>query len=265
MSENLLQLLLWLSPVALELFWAYRLWDAGLVKRYKALFAYLILGAAFTVASYVLYVSEGLFGHSYEWFWIIVRPLVWVLFFLVVYECYGRMVEGYGAVKRLGQLVMYGAIGSVAAVIAYLLIANPYLSTERNELRRLWLVQEQSVYLSVAACIFALLVFQRFFELNVLKNVRLVFSVFGLYFAGTAALLMLRSLLGAGFGSTLDISVWALYLLCMAVGAFQFSQAGETIAVDPRLAGSESYTRTLRFAQERLDSVNLQLMRTLTK
>ena len=268
MSENATQFVLWLSPVAFELFWAYRLWKAGLVQRYRALFSYLLLASAFTVTSYVLYVSEGLgerlLGHGYEWFWIVVRPVVWVLFFLVVYECYSRMVEDYRAVKRVGQLVMYGAVGSVAAVVAYLLVANPYLATERSELARLWLVQEQSVYLCVAACVFALLVFRRFFELNVLKNVRLIFVVFGLYFAGTAGLLVLRSLLGAAYASALDMSVFSLYLLCMAVGAFQFSPAGETQAVDPRIA-SPAYTQTLRFAQARLDSVNLQLTRTLTK
>jgi len=42
------------------------------------------------------------------------------------------------------------------------------------------------------------------------------------------------------------------------------SVAGEKQAVDPRIA-SPAYTQTLRFAQERLDSVNLQLTRTLTK
>jgi len=269
MSDNVAQFVLWLSPVAFELFWAFRLWRAGLVRRYRALFTYLLLASAFTVTSYVLYLSEGLgerlLGHGYEWFWIVVRPIVWVLFFLVVYECYGRMVEDYRAVKRVGQLVMYGAVASVAAVVAYLLIANPYLATERNELLRLWLVQEQSVYLCVAACVFALLAFRRFFRLHVLKNVRVVFAVFGLYFAGTAGLLTLRGVLGGSYSTTVDMGVFGLYLLCMAVGAFQFSVAGETQAADPRLASAAAYTETLRFAQQRLDSVNLQLTRTLTK
>lgn len=251
-----------LAPVALNAWWSWRLWRAGLVRRYPFLFTYLLVTAGFVLGAPLAYMAG---SDIYTWFWVICRPLTWLLFFLLILECYTLMVESYAAVRRIGQLVIYGALGGVGLVVAYLLIADPYGLSEPRQFLRMILVGEQGVYLAVAACALVLLGVQRFFRLQVRKNVRVVFATFGVYFSGAAALIVLRSMMGAEWNPVMNLGIGVLYAVCVGAGVWRFSPAGEAEEVDPRIESSAEYLQTLAFARQRLEQVNMELTKALAK
>jgi hypothetical protein len=188
---------------------------------------------------------------------------MWLLFFAVLFECYSRMVDSYDGVRRIGQLVMYGGAGSVAAVLGLILWTNPYVNPE-TFWHRVMLVEEQSVYLGTAICIFLLVLLRRFFHLPIPRNVQAVFGAFGFYFSGMAALIVIRSYWGQDLTSLLDAGGTALYAICLLSGAWFFRSAGEAREADPRLS-EQGRKEVLTTASARLEHVNLQLLRALAK
>lgn len=253
---------LWLGAQLLATIWAIKLWRLKLVRRYPVLFTYLALVAPIQFVGYFLY-SSGFSvwdQRAYNLFWVIFTPLDWLLWFGVTFEVYGHMLEKYAGVRKLGKIVFYGGLGVVALIVAVLLYSDPYKIPDLNRWKSLWLKQEQGVSLSIAALVFVLLLFKKTFKLTVPRNVQLVFATFGLYFAGLAALMVVRTYVGPGFRPVRDLISMILYAACLAVGGALFSRAGEAEAssvpndVRPVMAAR---------AAEQLQSFNDRLVRVL--
>ena len=249
--------------LATQMLWLARIFRGSLSRQYPALFGYLVLGCIALPTGVLLRDVGGV--ELYKWYHAVSRPLAWALFFAILYECYGRMVADYAGVKRIGKLVMYGAFGSVFALAALLVVTDPYAATHANYWYKATLIHEQSVYLAAALCVFVLLLFRRFFRLPIAKNVRVVFGVFGFYFAGMAALIVLRSYVGQELNNVLNLGGLLLSTACPAVGALLFSRAGEETATDARLDMAATRASEIKDAMGRLDHVNDQLMRALAK
>lgn len=255
--------LLWLGVPVLATIWAVKLWRLKLVRRYPILFSYLALIAPLQFGGFYLYSSGVTVWNqkAYNLFWVIITPLYWALWFGVTFEVYGHMLEKYAGVRKLGRMVLYGGLGVVAAVVAALIYSDPYQIPDLNRWKSLWLKQEQGVCLAIAALVFLLLLFKRMFGLTVPRNVQLVFATFGLYFAGIAALMVIRTYMGPGFRPFRDLMGLILDATCLAVGAALFSRAGEaelTIKQDEDLRPAMA-TR----AAEQLQSFNDRLVRVL--
>lgn len=254
--------------VTVPVLWIVLLLRYGLVSNYRSLNAYLAITAAWTFAALILqHANWHIFGaNAYRWFFILTRPVIWALFFFVVFECYSHMMRRYPGVRRAGELVLYGAVGSMLGLIALVAITDPYQGSEPIYWHRVWLIHEQSVYFAATGCVAVLALIQRFFSLSIPPNVRVVFGVFGLYFSGMAALIVARSFWGPQLGVLLDAGGMALYVGCLAYGAWKFSPAGETAEEDARLAFSqEERQHSLELAMRQLEHVNVQLMRVLAK
>lgn len=254
---------LWLGVPILASIWAIKLWRLSLIRRYPILFAYLALIAPLQFGGYYLY-SSGLTvwqQKAYNLFWVIITPLYWALWFGVTFEVYGHMLEKYAGVRKLGKIVLYVGLGMVAFVVAALMYSDPYKIPDLNRWKSLWLKQEQGVLLAIAALVFVLLMFKKVFGLTVPRNVQLVFATFGLYFAGVAALMVVRTYLGPGFRPFRDLMGLVLDASCLAVGAALFSRAGEAelTAGEPDDLRPAMASR----AAEQLQSFNDRLVRVL--
>jgi hypothetical protein len=257
---------LWLGAQLLATIWAFRIWRLKLVRRYPILFTYLAL-VPIQFVGYLLYTSGYSAGGSvwyqkaYDLFWVIITPCYWALWFGVTFEVYGHMLEKYAGVRKLGKIVLYGGLGAVALVVAVLIYSDPYKIPDLNRWKSLWLKQEQGVSLAIAVLVFVLLLFKRTFKLTVPRNVQLVFATFGLYFAGIAALMVVRTYMGPGFRPVRDLTGMILYAVCLAVGGALFSQAGEAEEAKP--AGIDARPVMAARAAEQLQSFNDRLVRVL--
>ncbi len=257
--------LLWLAKLVLGAMWAVRIWRLGLIRRYPVLFAYLIFVTIIVdVAGSWLYNSHLRLGSqkAYNVFWVFVQPVCWLLWFGVVYEVYDHMVERYAGVRKLGRMVLYGSLGGLAVVLGVLLHMNLYRIPDLNQWKSFWLKQEQGVYMGIALLVFVLLAFRRVFRLSVSRNVQLIFTTFGLYFAGFAALMVIRTYMGPEFRPIRDMVSMVLYIACLACGGFLFSRSGETQNVGPLLEGQVNPEMAARAAQQ-LQSFNDRLVRVL--
>ncbi len=266
LSKDLIQFG-WLLTLALQGAWAARIWFAGHASRYPAFFAYLSFRTVsgtllFFAGSLKLAVgafSVSLYGHF------AVRTITWILFFFVVHELYQALAIRYVGLRRVGRLVLYGALGSVVAFLTLVTLVEPYSAHELSQLYRLWLIHEQSVYLAVALGVMSIILVARFFSLPMSRNLRTILGTLGIYIIGMGAMIVLRSFLGSNWNHVLDAGGLGLYCVCLAIGTFAYSAAGESVEADPRLTHSKEHLETLGVATRRLEEVNLQLVRVLAK
>lgn len=256
---------LYLANCLLALFWAVRIWRLRLVRRYPVLFAYLVVATAFDLLGQWLYGSSlRIWGQkAYNLYWVLTTPLFWLLGLGVVLEVYTHMIENYAGVRKLGRIVLYGFLGGTVVTILALFYVDPYRIPDLNRWKSLWLKQEQGVYLTMAALVFALLMFKRIFGLSVPKNVQLIFATFGLYFAGFAALMVIRTFVGPDFRPIRDLLSMMLYAGCLVGGVLLFSTAGEKTNVGESLAGGRPSPEMAARAAQQLQSFNERLVRVL--
>jgi hypothetical protein len=254
---------LWLGAQLLAAIWAFRIWRLKLVGRYPILFTYLALVAPIQLVGFFLYSSGLSVWHqkAYNLFWVVFTPCHWLLWFGVTFEVYGHMLEKYAGVRKLGKIVFYGGLAGVALIVAVLIYSDPYKIPDLNRWKSFWLKQEQGVCLAIAALVFILLLFKKIFRLAVSRNVQLVFATFGLYFAGIAALLVVRTYVGPGFRPVRDLVSMILYAVCLAVGGFLFSRSGE--AEMARLEPDDLRPAMAARAAEQLQTFNDRLVRVL--
>lgn len=260
--------LIFLAGLAVQSAWAVRLWSMCLTGRYKGLAAYLVVTTIWGVVA-------SLFRHKipqavidapgvwsqFAWFYVVTRPVIWVLFFVVLYECYERMVSQYPGVRRAGQLTLYAAIAGAVALIVGLTITNPEQAGSTRYWYRMIVTHDESVYLAAASAVLLLVLFRRFFSLPLPGNVGVIFGVFGAYFVGSAAICVAENwTLSDGFTAGLGIAGSALYLSCLVFGLVRFSPAKEVSRDDTRAAVGAVLARSAGY---RLDRINDQLVRAL--
>jgi hypothetical protein len=255
--------LVWSAKWILASIWALRIWRLKLVHRYPVLFTYLVLFTVFDLLGSWLYGSGLRVGgqKAYNVFWVLFTPLCWLLWFAIVFEVYGHMLERYAGVRKLGRIVLLGSLASLGILVGVLLYLNPYRFADLNQWKLLWLKQEQGVYMGIAALVFILLGFKRVFSLTISRNVQLIFSTFGVYFAFSACLMVIRTYVGPGFRSTRDIISMLLYVACLAIGGILFSRAGEAQAGPP--ADGDPRSDMAARAAHQLQSFNDRLVQVL--
>ena len=167
-----------------------------------------------------------------------------------------------GGLKRLGKLVLYGALIGIVSLIGVLACLDTFDGAALGRWHRFWLIVDRDIYLAIAGLVFFLVIFKQLFGLRIPKNVQLVFTSFGLYFAGAAAFSILRAYVGPSFYAVCDIGTLVLYALCLALGATMFSRLGETKPA--RKFSTSQYLATARGASQQLESLNQRLAEVLS-
>ena len=194
--------------------------------------------------------------------WVGTRPLEWALLFLLIFEVYSFVLEDYRGLKRLGRLVLYAALVSVVSLIGLLAWVDSFDGGTLSRWHRFWLIVDRDVYLAIVGVVFFLMMFKQLFRLRIPKNVQLVFTSFGLYFAGASAFSILRAYVGPSFYAVCDVGTLVLYALCLALGAAKFSHLGE--AKPARKFSTSQYLTTARGASRQLESLNQRLAEVLS-
>src|ERR1017187_706305 len=92
---------------------AFKLYQAGLHRRYRILFVYLVFR--------VPYISCAFFRNTqprfYAWFFVLSEPLIMSLYVLIVLELYRLVLERYRGLYTLGRWAM-GAAMSIALAVS---------------------------------------------------------------------------------------------------------------------------------------------------
>ena len=250
------------SPgVLLSVGWAVRLWRLGLVRRYPALATFLVFATVSSLVGYFLFVyteSRPLYG----WFFVTSQPVNWALYLCVLIEVFDRAVAGYGGLQKLSRLATYGIAVTVGLLVMAMVILGSSSNLSVLRWASLWIRSERSLFLGLTIFCLALTTFVAYFRLAVPKNVRVVFAVFGLFFAGRVGLYAFHEHLGLSFEEVRNRVTFLLYIPCLFAGTLAFSRAGETVAETTRARWrlDEQHEAMLT---ARLRSLNETLLRVL--
>lgn len=259
----------WPLSLALLGLWMFRLVRLRVASRYPALLGYLVTAFLTGVGGYVIHqmAEAKMMGRSfYFWFWAVSQPVLWMLTFGVLFECFSRMAEGYDGLRRMGRTVVYGFAIGIAFVLALVWILDPFEQPDKRFWNSVLLIQQQSVYLATAGTVMLLLALRRFFRLPVPRNVAVTMGAFGFYVISVAAMIAVRSYVGSGdwaLDNAMDVAGLGIYCVCLLFGALSFSQQGETVAHDNRL--DVSAQEALMLASTRMRDVNEQIAKAVVR
>ena len=250
---------LYLLPGVGQLVWAARLRDLRLLSRYPSLALYLlfsILSSAVVLSAHVYHADS----EAYGWLFVVAQPVGWTLLLCVVLEVYQRMIDGYDGLHRFGRLMMYGAVGTLAVVLTFLLLLDKP-DGALGQWRNFWYRQERSVYFGLCLLSVSLAGFGAYFQLRVGKNVVVVFAVFGALFAGQALVLIVAEHFG-GLVQWKNVVLPLLHGSCLLGGAVAFSRRGEEIRAGERVLSAQGVQTEVVLA-ERLEDLNKALLKVL--
>ena len=254
---------IWAAVGAVELGWAARLWQLGLVRTYPFLTSYLVFSAVHSIVSFATYHAWGLYSAAYGWFWAVTQPALWVLLFCVVIEAFNHMLKGYEGLQKLGQLGSNLALGTLALVVLAMVVLDPPVDGASSPWGIFWIRQERSVYLGLTAICLLLVSVGAYYGLVVSRNVATVFAVFGLFFLRHAGLLVFRDHLGAEFFTFKHTLGPILYIAWVVAGTFAFTRIGEERPLEETVAQRGDASGTAGHLARQLESVNQLLLRVL--
>ncbi len=209
------------GAVLIEVAWALRLWQTGLYRRYPVLLTFLVTASLGTVGSYVTYQFYAT-SVVYGWWWVVLQPLSWTLYFCVLVETHNRMLSGFEGFERLGQLLIYVASGMVGVVF----LGMMFLETSRETWAQFWFLQRRSVYIGLTLFTLFLVGFGSYFRLAIPRNVKTLFAAFAMFFGSLSIVLILADMVGERIEAARRPLMAATYL-CIGFGAARFSLAGE--------------------------------------
>ena len=244
------------AAVLVEIAWALNLWRTGLYGRYPALLSFIVITSAGTIGSYIVHQPESVI---YGWWWVVLQPLTWALFFSLLVEAYTRMLSGYEGFERLGQLLIYAASGMVGVVF----LGMMFLETSRESWAQFWFLQRRSVHIGLTVFTLFLVGFGSYFRLAIPRNVKTLFTAFAVLFGSVSMILILADMMGEPIKAVQRPVMAAAYLLCIGFGAARFSLAGEE---RPQPVGfqeplTDEAEAELTSGLESLNSVLLRLLR----
>ncbi len=217
----------WAAACFLQVGWAVRLWRLGLVRHYPALATFLVLATGSSLVGYFLFVYAE--RTLYGWFFVTSQPVTWALYLCVLMEVFNRAVAGYGGLQKLSRLATYGIAVGVGVLVLGIVILDSTGNLPVSRLIGPWNRAERGIYLGLTIFCLALAAFIAYFPLSVPKNVRVVFAVFGLLFAGQVGLDALHAELGRSFNEVRKSITFFFFIPFWLAGLLAFSKAGETV------------------------------------
>ena len=251
----------WAAACLLQVGWAVRLWRLGLVRHYPALATFLVFTTGSSLVGYFLVVCAELLP-LYGWFFVTSQPVVWALYLGVLIEVFNRAVTGYEGLQKLSRLATNGLAATVGLLVVAMVILGSSGNLPVERWASLWIRSERGLFLGLTIFCVALVSFIAYFRLAVPKNVRVVFAVFGLWFAAQATLYAFHAELGLTFREVRDSISFLIYIPCWLAGILAFSRAGETVAATAR-ARWRLDERQEAMLTARLRSFNETLVRVL--
>lgn len=219
--------LLWYCGIALDGILAARLLALGFVGRYPVLFAYscvsVVRGCALAFLRQGGKELRGLYGPAY----LGSQVAIWSLYFLLIIELYSLMLAEFPGVRRLGRIILFSALATVAMVFCALMLVDQQAGFDYYPLISFLALQQRSVFLSLSALTLILLVFVIHFQISITRNVRILCAGFGGYFLANSLMFTLRRYFGESLDPVRNLVGSFAYLVALMGVALFFSKAGE--------------------------------------
>jgi hypothetical protein len=205
-----------------------RLFTAGLDRRYRVFFCYLI----FATLHLGVLASLKVGGDAYQYVWVLTEPLEWLFCVLVVLEIYALVLEDYKGLATVGRWALITAVLVALLASGISLMVPSHFAQSR--LMTYYYVAERAVYFSLVVFLISILVFLMQYPINLSRNIIVHSMVFSVYFLGNTVLYLLLSTSGTKsiLAVTNAFTIIALAALC--VWLLMLRPAGELRKVSLR-------------------------------
>ena len=190
-SATLSRLVEWVN-IFLALGLAVKVWRTGLRAIYPVLFTYLVFSSLVLLAFEFIPRLTNLFAKVY----FAVIPMHWVLYFLLAYEVYQRVLEEHKGIASAGRWVVTGGVGVAALVTAVTMLAELSAGTQKYPVLFGFHVAERAVSTALALLLLILLSFLLYFPVLLRRNSLLLVTGLTVYFLFKTLLLLMRNLMG---------------------------------------------------------------------
>jgi hypothetical protein len=237
---------------------ALRLYTAGLARKYKVFFAFVIFHTFYVPLSLVL--NQG--SDVYFWFWVYTQPVALILYIWVVTELIGLVLARHRGFYTAGRWAMYAGIAVSAVISAATLL--PKITPEMpQDTKRLWFcfAAERAVDFSLAIFLVLMVALLNFYAVPLSRNVLVHAVVFTMFFISSSLWTILRNVFGLKYVQPLDTALTAITLACILAWLFFLSPHGEEARVKAPWYGPEQEERIL----SQLDTINAALLKMARK
>jgi NADH:ubiquinone oxidoreductase subunit K len=237
---------------------ALKIFSCGLHRRYRVLFAYLILRVPYITCSLFLNVNSPV----YQKLFIITEPLFWAFYILLVRELYGLVLERHRGVYTLGRWVMY--LATAVSVTVSLLSLLPRITPampQRSRIMGYIYATERGVDFSLAIFILLILFFLSRYPVLLSRNVLVHAVVYSIFFLSNTLGLVLHSVFGLHLKTEVDMLFMGTASACVVAWLVLLNARGEEVRLIAPHFGRGDEQRILL----QLDSLNSTLLRIYQK
>lgn len=237
-TQSIEQVFRYLEPGSLA-FLILRLIGQGLVTRYKAFAAYLLIWLCQDVLP--LLFGWSLASDAYARFFFLSEPCEWVFSCLVLLELFDLTSTGFPGIRSAGKLLLTIAI--LVGVFAATGTAIPTLIYRRDGggMLLLFSVIERSVMLVTLVLLGALQYLVLHYRLQLPRNTVVYGFTYAAYFTTRALQAFVVSELGPGYSAIANVAAMAIDVGCLLVWAFALTGDGVTseVVAGPKLSDKE--------------------------
>lgn len=237
---------------------ALKLLASGLGRRYRILFAYLVFRIPYMVCCLFLDTKSAL----YQKLFIVMAPLFWLFYILLVRELYGLILEKHKGLYTLGRWAMYLATGiSVTVSVLSLLPRITPAMPQRTRIMGYVYATERGVDFSLAIFILLMLFFLSRYPVPLSRNAAVHVVVYSIFFLSNTLGVLLHSVFGLQLKNQVNMFLMGTSSACVLAWLVLLNAKGEEVRVSTPHFGRADEKRILL----QLDSLNDTLLKAAHK
>lgn len=232
-----------------------KFWREGLVRRYPAFSAYLLIEVLSAVVLFPFNRSTRMYAYLY----FSSEFVFWILYVLVTLELYGLVLKNHPGIASLGRRFAQIAL-SLAIAVALLslkLTVNPGISNARKFVRY-FTVLSGTVMSSVVVFLLLIIAFLVWFPVRLNRNTIFYCLGYAGFFVTKAATTLGLVVLGPNVNHLLGAVKMTVWTVCIFLWLLFLNRRGETLTMAVRLPSDPQRERRLI---DQLDAMNAALLR----
>lgn len=255
-TVRILRFLILLGVIAL----GYRMYSAGLYRKYRVFFAYLI----FWVCRSVVLLNINLKSVLYAKVWIVTEPILWLFYILLVLELYSLVLENHKGIYSLGRWSLYGALG-VSLLISTLIFippsGGPYA---RSVVLPYLFLFERGLFCSLVVFLIIVVFLLTRYPIPLSRNVIIHSIVYSVFFLCNTLGMLFLSVLGSEIASTVNLFIVIGSFVCVAIWLRYLDAKGETVTMTVHRVWAPGQEERLVGQLNNLNSALMRAARTRT-
>jgi hypothetical protein len=201
---------------------------SGLYRRYPFFFSFCLIRIPYFIIVLLIDVRSD----TYFFVWLAGNPVYWILYFLIVRELVGLILEKYSGLKNLGRWFMYGSMGVslIVSILSILPKINPTISARSQVMGYVFAI-DRGVTASLAVFLVVLLALLSRYPVRLQRNLVVHSFLFTTFFIANSLTMLMRGLFGVRVFDSVDVAFNVVGSACGFAWFWLLSAKGEEVTV----------------------------------